>query len=271
MAYITGELNGSGPFYVGMDVWYSGVQDWGANTSRFDWTVWAGCWNNGWGTYSGNTQYWSCSIGGVNYNGTWTLDFRPSGSSGRRYAIGSGSTWHGHDSEGWRGGFPSSAYINTDHTSVGDGGSGDAWVDAPRIPQIPGKPGNGSISNILPTSMRLNGVIPDNRGASIDLYEFAASPVGWSGSAVNTQHGGHILDVQPLLPGKKYNMQMRARNTRGWGPWSDGVQGTTLSGIYRWGGAAWVPEEARYWDGDSWELPEFYTRDAANANWELAL
>jgi hypothetical protein len=276
MAYITGELNGSGPFYVGMDVWYSGAQDWGANTSRFDWTVYIGCWNNGWGTWSGSTQYWSCSIGGVGYSGTFTLDFRPSTSSARRYAIASGSTWHGHDANGFRGGFPSSAYINTDHSSVGDGGSGDAWVDAPRIPQLPKAPSMNSISNILPTSAGVNYSRGDDMGAGIDYDNIqysrnnAFTDVIWQDTPPNGNPSGYSGNA-PLVPGTQYWVRGASHNTRGWSPWSNVLNFRTLSGVYRWGGAAWIGEEARVWDGDSWEIPDFMVRDGANTQWERAL
>lgn len=131
MAYATGDLNGSGPFYVGLDIWV-GAQDTPGNQSRFDWVLYIGCTSNGWGTWAGNAQYWSTNIAGVGYSGTFTLDFRPSGSSGRRYAIASGSTWVGHNADGTRPGFPNYGSIDTDHSSVGDG-TATTWVDAPTI------------------------------------------------------------------------------------------------------------------------------------------
>lgn len=131
MAYATADLNGSGPFYVGLDIWV-GAQDTPTNQSRFDWVLYIGCTSNGWGTWAGNAQYWSTNIAGVGYSGTFTLDFRPSGSSGRRYAIASGSTWVGHNADGTRPGFPNYGSIDTDHSSVGDG-TATTWVDAPTI------------------------------------------------------------------------------------------------------------------------------------------
>ena len=128
-----GDLNGSGPFYV-MLASADGTQEVVNNRTWFDWNIQVGCWDNGWGTFTGNAQYWSVNFGGNVYSGTWTLDFRPAGSSGRRYVIGSGGTWIGHNSDGTRPGFPNYGSIDSDHSSVGDG-TATTWMDAPTIPR----------------------------------------------------------------------------------------------------------------------------------------
>lgn len=221
MAYSEGQLNGAQDYRVGIDVWYSGVQDWGANSSRFDWNVRIvgtyGSWTNG-------TSSWSSSIGGVGYSGTFTL---PQGWGSPRI-VGSGQTWHGHDANGYRPGFASNAYMNVPHSNIGQGGSGDAWVDAPRIPKAPQAPSISSLSNISPTNIRVNGTIPDNMGAGIDAYGFQwGFDSNWGSAVGYTEHNGSVLDIGGLSERTTYYFRMRAHNSQGWSGWSNTVGGTT--------------------------------------------
>lgn len=275
MAYSQGDLNGSGPFYIGIDVWYSGAQDWGANTSRFDWQCYIGCYDNGWGTWASGGQAVSVNCGGVIYNGSFGLDFRPSGSSGRRYGVLGGSTWHGHDGNGYRPGFPTNAYIDTNHSSVGDGGSGDAWVDAPRIPQPSNPPTNLQVTNVGVQGFTVTYTNGDPRGGNVSAYRVrwyeingADNPLIWTDN--NSSGGTDPRGVGIYLkPATTYNVYVSQQTERGWSA-EAGIAGTTLSGIYRWNGSSWVGQEARVWNGTEWVLPDFMVRNPSNNGWVLA-
>src|SRR5688572_897936 len=102
MAYASGDLNGSGPFYVYVNVWVTS-QSQGGNYSTFYWEVGAGYSSGSWPTWSGGTQYWSFQrvMDGWWPSGTWIADFR----SRTAYVVGNGYMDVGHDGEGYRGGF----------------------------------------------------------------------------------------------------------------------------------------------------------------------
>lgn len=271
MAYSEGQLNGAADYRVGIEVWYSGAQDWGANTSRFDWRVW---FQNptAWGSWSGSTQYWSASIGGVGYSGTFGIPQSERYNKSR--IIASGSTWHGHDSNGFRGGFASNAYINTDHSNIGDGGSGDAWVDAPRIPKTPLAPGTPVVSNLKPTEATLSWTgTPDSRGAAIDQYLLRVHKISPANSPGYTDYpnSGTTFSrkITGLTPGTQYYAVVYARNSRGFSPKSGERGFKTLSGAYAWNGSQWRPTEvlART-DANAWAPAEVQTRKTSA--WEVA-
>ncbi|WP_322412068.1 hypothetical protein [Microbacterium invictum] len=266
MAYSEGQLNGGADYRVGIDVWYSGVQDWDANTSRFDWRVVLQRGSDGF-AWSGSTQYWSASIGGVNYNGTFTLNQNEATTATR--VVGAGSTWHGHDSEGYRPGFPSNAYIDTNHGNVGDGGSGDAWVDAPRIPKTPAAPHTVyvDLSTIRPSSFGVRYTRGDNRGAGIDYdhvqwaTDSGFTNVVWNDTPPNGNPNGYsnpsgVSPAVKLRPGTIHYVRARSHNTRGWSPWSSTVNARTLSGAYVWNGTEWRPCEVLVWSGTAWVTGE---------------
>lgn len=245
MAYAEGQLSGSRDFRVAINVNYSGVQDWGNNTSRFDWSV-SLIDAARWGSWTNDTQYWSASIGGVNYSGTFTIPQSTAGQYSR--VVGSGSTWHGHDGQGYRGGFPSTASISTNHANIGSGTTGQAWVDAPRIPIAPAAPGAPVVSNLNPTSMTLSwSGTPDNGGAGIDQYLLRVSKNNpadqspWTDYPLSGSTFSHT--VTGLTPGTQYYAVVYAHNSRGYSPKSAQTAVKTLSGAYVRRGTEWRPTE----------------------------
>lgn len=262
MAYSEGQLNGAQDYRVGIDVWYSGAQDWGANTSRFDWNVRI---VGTYGSWTNATQYWSASIGGVNYSGTFTL---PSGWGSPRI-LASGSTWHGHDANGYRPGFPSSAYITTNHTNIGSGGSGDAWVDAPRIPQLPPAPSSIGLDEIQPTSMRYRFSSNGDGGSAVDAWEaqIATNPSFTTG--VQTVGSGGTTTFTGLTPATTYYARSRGHNVRGWSGYSNTVSAMTMSGAYVSINGAWVPVPFLHSNGSVWQTPELFVSDSTN--WDRPL
>lgn len=251
MAYSEGQLNGSADYKVGIDVWYSGVQDWGANTSRFDWNVRIvgtyGSWTNG-------TCSWSASIGGVGYSGTFTL---PSGWGSPRI-VGSGSTWHGHDGRGWRGGFASDAWMSVPHDRIGSGGSGQAWVDAPRIPKTPMPPSGIALDTPKPSSLRyVFSGNPDDGGRGILEWQAQYATRPDFADAVTIGSNG-TSTLAGLKPSTRYYARSRGRNEIGWSGWSNVLDNKTLAALFFMDpsnpGAPPEPVTLYAWNGSGWEM-----------------
>ncbi|MDQ7877378.1 fibronectin type III domain-containing protein [Microbacterium sp. QXD-8] len=230
MATAEGQLNGARDYRVRLDIWYSGVQDWNANTSRFDWNVWL-IDAAGYGSWTNSTCSWSASIGGVGYGGNFTI---PSNTAGQSRIVGSGSTWHGHDANGYRPGFPSSAFISVPHSNIGSGGSGDAWVDAPRIPVRPSAPGQPTFSELGPTSVRVSWpASADNGGQAINGYLLrrrSSAPADGPGYIDVSAEANTSRLVTGLTPGQIQFFTVYAYNGRGYSPKSLDSSITTLSG-----------------------------------------
>lgn len=244
-----GQLNGARDYRARIDIWYSGAQDWAANTSRFDWRVEL-IDAAGWGSWTNATcEVWA-NIGGVGYYGTFTI---PSNTAGQNRTVLSGSTWIGHDGEGHRPGFASDAYIKVPHSNIGEGGSGQAWVDAPRIPQIPAAPNTLRFraSAASPVNLGVEYNRGDNRGSAIEQdrahwYEGGPAGVGrmiWEDlgpSGYTSPNGGATPGAPALKPGTPYYVYVSSRNVRGWGPWAGPVGAETLSGGRVKIGGQWV-------------------------------
>ncbi|HEY9310236.1 MAG TPA: fibronectin type III domain-containing protein [Microbacterium sp.] len=258
MAYAEGQLNGARDYRVGIDVWYSGVQDWAANRSRFDWNVRLRDQAN-WGSFTNATCEWWTSIGGVPYYGTFTI---PS-PIGFERIIASGSTWHDHDGSGYRPGFASNAYMKVPHSNIGEGGSGDAWVDAPRIPKRPSPPGTPTFSEVTPTSVRVAwGGSGDNGGAGIDGYLLRF----WPNAAGTGPYIDHSIQnntsrvVTGLTPGGAYRFRVYAHNgsvdNGGFSnPSADGLI-TLPAGFYVGKGNAFPPAPTTVGRGNAFIIPE---------------
>lgn len=267
MAYSEGQLSGARDYRVGIEINYSGVQDWNANTSRFDWYVWFISAEN-WGSYSGSTQYGSANIGGVIYN--FTFGIPESERYNTRRLIAAGSTWHGHDGAGYRSGFPSSAYLDTDHSNILDGGSGDAWVDAPRIPILPDAPTPIGLDQITPTSMRYRFSGNADGGAAIQGWEM------WWGTTPSADQFSEVSSgtsiVTNMKPGTTYYFKSRGRNVRGLGAFSSVISARTMSGAYVWTGSEWAGSEVlvRNSTNTDYVSGEVWYRNAANTAWVLA-
>lgn len=221
-----GQLNGSRDYRVKLDIWFSGAQDWGVNTSRFDWRVTLDHYQSI-GSWTNNTcEVWA-TIGGVPYYGTFTIPQSTANQQSR--VVLSGSTWIGHDGEGFRPGFASDAYIKAPHSYIGEGGSGQAWVDAPRIPKTPTAPRNLRVESKSPISagIRYDGPA-DWRGSSpqgytADWYEIngANNPLVWrdlNSQGYTDPQGGAVPGAPQLKPGTTYHVYIYARSNVGNSP-----------------------------------------------------
>jgi hypothetical protein len=94
--------------------------------------------------------------------------------------------------------------------------SGATLAAAPFAPTITG------ITNVTPTTARINGTIPNNQGSAISSYVFqAATNSSFTTGVITQSHVGHIYDITGLVPGQTYFFRMYAVNAVGSSPWSN--------------------------------------------------
>lgn len=249
-----GDLNGNGPQQIWIDVARTG-QDWGAN--RTDYRAEVRYYGNGYGSWGGDWG-WEANFGGFGVGGRFSI---PSSQRNQQFhTLWSGTFSRYHDGEGWLGGFYCSAWIDTDHSSVGDGGANTTEEAPPRIPQIPAPPSTMSVraGTVLPTSFGVDYTRGDNRGAGIEedqvLWRRVSDGVDvWDDRGAGGYSNPAGAGVQ-LTPGTLYDVFARSRNVRGWGPWAGPVRGETLAGGRTWDGSAMRNCRVRYWDGSQWRL-----------------
>jgi len=251
-----GDLNGNGPQQVWIDVARIG-QDWGAN--RTDYRGEVRYYGNGWGSWGGDWG-WEANFGGFGVGGRFSI---PSSQRNQQFhTLWSGTFSRYHDGEGWLGGFYCSAWIDTDHSSVGDGGANTTEEAPPRIPQLPAAPNSLSVNAVLPTSFGVNYARGDNRGAGIEqdrAHWYEGGPAG-SGTFVweDLNPAGYTNPAggagPSLKPGTRHYVYVSSRNARGWGPWAGPIDAETLAGGRAWDGSVMRNCRVRYWDGSQWRL-----------------
>lgn len=201
-------LSGPGTQTVYMNV-YRESQNWAGNFSTFRViVVYEG---NGYGSWTNALQGWSANCAGIGFGGQFTI---PSPGTGSITLL--NTTFNvGHDAAGYMGGFTSSVWIDTNHSSIGDGGGSIGEGAAPRIPKRPSPPGQPTFSEITPTSVRVSwAASADNGGAGIDAYLLrrrGASPSDGPGY-VDSFEGNTSRVVGGLTPGATYWFGVYAHN-----------------------------------------------------------
>lgn len=222
MASSEGQLSGARDFRVRLDIWYSGVQS--GNSSRFDWNVVIVDAAN-WGSFVNDAvNDWSVNIGGKTASGKF-------GYPGGTRVVASGQTWIEHAADGRRPGFPSSAWMSVQHANIGSGGSGEAWVDAPRIPKVPSAPTMMAPDQITASSMRVRFTGNDNGGSAITRWELQyASNSSFTSAMLITSNG--TSTISGLLPSRTWYFRARGVNSVGTGPWSSAVNAKTLAALF---------------------------------------
>ena len=257
MAYNEGQMSGSSDYRCGINV-YLVSQNAGGNTSTFYWEVRLVIGGTSW--FADNTGTWSASLAGGYYtqSGNWNLP------SANRYDavkyLAAAYYTAGHDADGFRPGMANSAYASAPHSAIGAGGSGDAWVDAPRIPKTPVQGGSAPVASMLTAnSMRITWPgASDDRGAAIDAYLLRVSKnsnpeVAYTdyGASAGQRH----IDLAGLEPNTTYYWYVYPRNSVGYGNPSPKGQATTLAGVYVSDGTKWVATSINCSDGSAWSTP----------------
>jgi hypothetical protein len=202
-----GNLNGSGNQQVYINVYREG-QDGAANFTRYRiQVVYKG---NGYGSWSGATQYWSASTSlGHGWSGSFTI---PSPGTGDIWLL--NTTFDvGADGNGYGPSFNGTANIDTSHTSIGDGSVTVTEEAPPRIPKRPSTPGNPTLSEATPTSVRVSwSASTDDRGSAIDAYLLRRrDTTNGAYTDVSSQNNTSRV-VTGLTPNKRYVWSVLAHN-----------------------------------------------------------
>lgn len=264
-----GDLNGSGNQQAFISVARTS-QDQAGNYSTFLCGV--RYYGNGWGSYSGSTWYWSANFGGHQPSGSFNVPYAERNNSYKDLY------WaylnHGHDAAGNLGAWGASCWIDTNHTSVGDGGASTTEGASPRIPKPPSPPGQPSFSEITPTSVRVSwSGSGDNGGSGIDGYLLrwrTASPSDGPGYADSFQNNTSRV-ITGLTPGQSYWFGVYAHNGSA-GQWSGKSADNSLqlpSGAYVSNGSAWIAQGLRVSNGSAWSSPLLKVSDGDS--WEAPL
>ncbi|MDT0142797.1 fibronectin type III domain-containing protein [Microbacterium sp. PRC9] len=256
----TGELNGPGNQQVWINV-YRESQNYGGNYSTFRvQVVYKG---NGYGSFANSVdQGWSASAPGASWGGTFRI-----------LSPGTGDIWLldttfnvGHDGNGYLGAFNVSAWIDTSHGSIGDGGVTVTEGESPRIPKAPVTNGQPTVSGLLPTQATLTWPAnTNNNGAGIDQYLLrvrTSSPADGAGYVDYPVDGSTLSKtITGLTPGQNYYAVVYAHNSQGYAPKSAETTFRTPSGFYVWNGSEWKPTEIFVWNGTAWRTGEVFVWD----------
>jgi len=225
-----GQLNGSYNYWARIYVRQDGTEA-ANNRTRFYFE--ARLEMSGGGAYNNTEQqYWAVYVnGGLLANGHFVLDYNSRHQTSR--LLRSGTFWMSHDSNGYRGGFPTELWIDTGHPSVGDGWSGQAWVDADRIAKVPGKPPRPTFRSVATTEVQYNFTAPsDNGGSGITTYNHqSATNSAFTANVQNWDDPGSPAIAANLIPGSNHYFRYRARNAVGAGPWSDTLSQVTMPAV----------------------------------------
>lgn len=242
-----GDLNGSGPQQIYINVYREG----GPVGNGYNYRIIVQYLANGYGSWTNNTQYWSANAGGAGFSGTWNI---PNGNRYDNITLLNTTFYREHDANGYGSGFWSSASIDTDHSSIGDGSVGVSEGTPPRIPKAPSACGTPSFSQIGPTSMRVDFAAPaDDGGTGILEYRVRhADNVGMTGATTVSTGGNRFTTIGSLPPGAARYVQASARNGVGWGPWSNVGSASTISGGSVKRSGAWTAGRANDKTGGAW-------------------
>lgn len=226
------------------------------NSSLVDWSLYLYCYN-GQSFHLSNNIGWSVNIAGNVYSGSFSFDFR--GTTAKLIAV--GSTWIGHDANGYAH-IGVSGFKGVDGSSaIDDNVTVSGAFDLPRIPKPPVQNGAPVASNLAPTAVTLTWPAnTNNNGASVDQYllRLHTNPNVETAGYVDYPLGPTTLtrNVTGLLPGTQYYAAVYARNSQGYSPKSAETPFKTLSGAYVRNGSTWKPAEALVYRSGLWKSAE---------------
>lgn len=195
------------------------------NRSTYAWAYYGR--STGGGRWDLGCYGWGVNVGGQNFSGCHSLDFRNTNEN----LLGNGTTgWFGHDDNGYL-----SIVIDAHHGPAGQFGVSDpgvVWFNTDRIPRPPAQPAAPRVSNIGTDRMTLSWSIPDNRGSAIDQMLLRRYPTADTtrNDYTDYSHGGNVTSatITGLDPATTYYWVVYAHNGVGYSAQSGKTAGTTL-------------------------------------------
>lgn len=180
-------------------------------------------------TYALNCFPWTISVGGRNWSGCHSLDFRGGQSSILLADFWTG--WFKHDSAGNLA--IGMSFSHGPASIFGTAAANDPYIAINRIPKVPGKPPKPTFKSASTTSITFGISAPsDNGGASISTYNLQASrKADFTDIARSWNSGGSTQTASPLDPGTDHWIRYRAVNSVGPGAWSDALKASTLPSV----------------------------------------
>lgn len=189
-----GDLNGSGNQQVWVNVARTG-QNIAGNYSSY--TAEIRYYGNGYGSWSGATQYWSGNFGGYTVSGSFTI---PQSAAYQTYTtLWSGNFDKAHDAAGNLAAFACSASIDTSHASIGDGTASTTEGAPPTIPRT-SKPTFATSSSV---TTGVAATINTNRASTSFTHDMTWNFGNLSGqttgfSPANTAIGASVTWTPPV-------------------------------------------------------------------------
>lgn len=223
-----GNLSGSGTQQVWVYAeWVSNNQ--GGNYSTYLCEV--RYYGNGYGSWTGSTQYWSANFGGTPVSGTFTI---PQSQAYQTYTVlYSAYLNRTHDAAGNLGAWTASASIDTNHSSIGDGSVAVTVPAPPRIPKVPGKPPKPVLISATPTEINYSFFNPaDEGGVSLTTFRHqVATNAAFTTGLQTWDDSNSPGQAAALTPGVTHYLHYAAINSIGIGPYSDVLSQTTLPAV----------------------------------------
>lgn len=139
------------------------------------------------------------------------------------------------------------------------------WMSVTTSVDPPGTPNaSWSIRNISYNSAETYGCsVADNGGGAITSYEVQYNTSKSATGAVSKSAASNPA-MTGLLPGTTYYARIRARNSKGWGQYTDWKQFKTLTGaLVRVGGVWKIAEPYVKWNG-AWKRATAYVRSGGS-------
>src|SRR6478735_7652551 len=214
-------LSGTGTQTLYMNNYRTGQDQAGNYSSYRTYGIYEG---NNYGSYTGNPQYWSNSIG---QSGSITIPYASRNGSITLYD----TYWNrGHDGNGYASDFNVSTSFDSDHTSIGDGTVTVYEGAPPRIPKVPSAPRPQYIDTITADTMRYVFIGPaDDGGTGMIEYEVQrATNSGFTTGVTSFTTTSGTNTISGLANHTTYWIRVRGRNGIGWSGYSGALSAATL-------------------------------------------
>lgn len=197
------------------------------------------------GFWTNNPQSWSVTINGQTWSGTYTYDYRGTGS----ILIASGA----YNRPALTSSFGASASVNMD-SGIGNASPSGSFT-ATGTATTPPAPTSVTIDQLMPTSVRYIFSGNGDGGSAVDQWQAQIASDAAFTQNVQTVTSSGTTTFSGLTPGTTYYCRSRGHNAVGWGAWSNTINAMTASGAYVSINGSWVPVPVLVSNGTSWTVP----------------